>query len=88
MRLIILFLIVFLLMGAKSCRDYPLKGDTVASLYPSKDLVRIRTVINSCPLKVTSATNASISSLPDGGCWIPPEQCEKYARDFESNSCQ
>lgn len=78
-----LILLIPILMSAKGCDAIKL-GDEVAVVYPSHNLARKRSVISTCPIQVSSATDMSMSDLPDGGCWIPAEQCGEYTKKYES----
>lgn len=86
MKYLLIFLMVPFYMGG--CQEYELEGHTVAKIYPQHNLARVRTITQSCPLRVSSATHVAISDLPAGGCWVPQEQCDKYFNDYESKVCK
>ena len=87
MKVILLLLTIAFMMSAKSCGAPEIKGDTFARIYPSKNLARIRTIENTCPTKLSEATIVPITALEDAGCWIPPEACARYEREYTSNTC-
>lgn len=74
------------LFSVSGCKTYRLEGDQVAMIYPQHGIARVRTITNSCPLKVTEAREIVIQEL-DGWCAVPPDQCAKYTRDYETKAC-
>lgn len=77
---------IIFLMSAKGCKSYPIEGNTVGIIYPNHNVARIRTIQNSCPLKVSDAKTVPLTEL-SGWCVVPPEECARYTRDYESKVC-
>ena len=88
MKYLILITSVLLLTSAKSCNAPEIKGDVFARVYPSKNLARLRTIQNTCPTQLSQVTMVAITDLEDAGCWIPPEACARYEREYSQNACK
>jgi hypothetical protein len=76
-----LIAISILLLSSTKC-SYDPSGTTVMFAYPKENIANIRTITNSCPIKVSEPITQPLTDLDVLVCLSPAEAAE-FRRQFE-----